>query len=98
LQLLGESSIYTRPFKFSSDCVLAQMSPPMCGRKHRDAHRWSHVSSFLEAFTFWLTNKMAKSIAGLAIGVLSMITPLYQVEISHPKWRGFMAGTFQQML
>ncbi|KAG8715748.1 hypothetical protein FRC11_000377 [Ceratobasidium sp. 423] len=37
-------------------------------------------------------------IAGLAIGVLSMITPLYQVEISHPKWRGFMAGTFQQML
>ncbi|EUC62350.1 MFS sugar transporter, partial [Rhizoctonia solani AG-3 Rhs1AP] len=37
-------------------------------------------------------------IAGVAIGVLSMITPLYQVEISHPKWRGFMAGTFQQML
>ncbi|KAF8607787.1 general substrate transporter [Ceratobasidium sp. AG-I] len=37
-------------------------------------------------------------VAGLAIGVLSMITPLYQVEISHPKWRGFMAGTFQQML
>ncbi|KAH7343603.1 general substrate transporter [Rhizoctonia solani] len=41
---------------------------------------------------------VGRIIAGLAIGVLSMITPLYQVEISHPKWRGFMAGTFQQML
>ncbi|QRV72943.1 Sugar (and other) transporter [Ceratobasidium sp. AG-Ba] len=41
---------------------------------------------------------VGRIVAGLAIGVLSMITPLYQVEISHPKWRGFMAGTFQQML
>ncbi|KAG7562239.1 hypothetical protein FFLO_02325 [Filobasidium floriforme] len=37
-------------------------------------------------------------IAGLAIGVLSMIVPLYQAEISPPHARGLLSGWTQQMI
>ncbi|CUA70978.1 High-affinity glucose transporter [Kluyveromyces lactis NRRL Y-1140] [Rhizoctonia solani] len=37
-------------------------------------------------------------LAGLAIGILSMIVPLYQSEISPPKMRGFLTGMTQFMI
>ncbi|CUA71938.1 High-affinity glucose transporter [Kluyveromyces lactis NRRL Y-1140] [Rhizoctonia solani] len=37
-------------------------------------------------------------LAGIAIGILSMIIPLYQSEISPPKMRGFLTGMTQFMI
>jgi MFS family permease len=37
-------------------------------------------------------------IAGLAIGVLSMIVPMYQAEISPPHARGLLSGWTQMMI
>ncbi|KAJ9149235.1 Major facilitator superfamily domain, general substrate transporter [Pleurostoma richardsiae] len=37
-------------------------------------------------------------IAGVAIGVLTMIIPLYQAELAHPEIRGFITGLQQFML
>ncbi|CAE7226471.1 unnamed protein product [Rhizoctonia solani] len=41
---------------------------------------------------------VGRVIAGLAIGCLSMIVPLYQSEISPPKMRGFLTGMTQFMI
>ena len=41
---------------------------------------------------------VGRLIAGFSIGVLSMIVPLYQAEISYPKHRGLTTGVFQQMI
>ncbi|CUA68692.1 putative quinate permease [Rhizoctonia solani] len=37
-------------------------------------------------------------LAGIAIGILSMVIPLYQSEISPPKMRGFLTGMTQFMI
>ncbi|KAG8931644.1 hypothetical protein FRC03_000561 [Tulasnella sp. 419] len=37
-------------------------------------------------------------IAGISVGLLSMIGPLYQAEIAPPKHRGFIVGLAQQMI
>ncbi|CAE6487225.1 unnamed protein product [Rhizoctonia solani] len=41
---------------------------------------------------------VGRVIAGLAIGCLSMIVPLYQSEISPPEMRGFLTGMTQFMI
>jgi sugar porter (SP) family MFS transporter len=41
---------------------------------------------------------VGRAIAGLAIGCLSMIVPLYQSEISPPHLRGFLTGMTQFMI
>jgi len=41
---------------------------------------------------------VGRVVAGLAIGVLSMIVPLYQSEISPPHLRGFLTGMTQFMI
>ncbi|KAJ7157587.1 general substrate transporter [Mycena crocata] len=41
---------------------------------------------------------VGRLIAGLAIGCLSMVVPLYQSEISPPKMRGFLTGLTQLMI
>lgn len=39
-----------------------------------------------------------RAVAGLGVGVLVMIVPLYQAEIAHPSIRGRITGLQQLML
>ncbi|KAI5310429.1 hypothetical protein KEM55_007208 [Ascosphaera atra] len=41
---------------------------------------------------------VGRIISGFAIGVLSMVIPVYQTECSHPKSRGLIVGIAQQMI
>ena len=36
-------------------------------------------------------------IAGLGLGVLTMVIPMYNAEIAHPSVRGLLAGMLQQV-
>ncbi|KZT35508.1 general substrate transporter [Sistotremastrum suecicum HHB10207 ss-3] len=44
------------------------------------------------------TLMVGRIIAGFAIGILSMVVPLYNTEIAPPKIRGFIVGLAQQMI
>ncbi|KIJ52353.1 hypothetical protein M422DRAFT_776037 [Sphaerobolus stellatus SS14] len=41
---------------------------------------------------------IGRIVAGVAIGILSMVVPLYNTEIAPPKIRGFVVGLAQQMI
>jgi len=41
---------------------------------------------------------VGRILAGWAVGLLSMAVPVYQSECAHPKIRGLIVGTAQQMI
>lgn len=41
---------------------------------------------------------VGRILAGFAVGLLSMSIPIYQAEISHPRFRGLIVGIAQQMI
>lgn len=41
---------------------------------------------------------IGRILAGWAVGLLSMAVPVYQSECAHPKIRGLIVGTAQQMI
>ncbi|KAL4897192.1 general substrate transporter [Aspergillus ambiguus] len=41
---------------------------------------------------------VGRILAGWAVGLMSMSVPVYQAELAHPKYRGFVIGLAQQMI
>jgi MFS family permease len=41
---------------------------------------------------------VGRILAGWAVGLMSMSVPVYQAELAHPKYRGFIIGLAQQMI
>ncbi|KAI5286130.1 hypothetical protein KEM54_000035, partial [Ascosphaera aggregata] len=57
------------------------------------------VGAILQAAAVQLSMLLVgRIISGLAIGVLSMVIPVYQTECAHPDNRGLIVGIAQQMI
>ncbi len=53
-----------------------------------------HIEKFLPTETFW-TFLIMRAVGGIGIGLASVASPMYIVEIAPPKWRGSLGFMFQ---